>query len=302
MQLSSFDLNLLVSLDALLAESSVTRAAERLHVGQPAMSATLGRLRRIFDEPLLVQRGRVLTTTPFADSLRAPVAAVLSQVEAIVNLGRSFDPSTDARVFTVIASDYVALVLLRPLIERLQAVAPSVQIRVRPVDGLDSAGQLNRGEVDLVIAPEEFLPHPVPKLSEPLFEDEFVCVMDAGAATRSGPLTPEGFSELPYLVSNHGSIDSIVEARFDALGVQRNVEMVANSFVMAPFLLPGTRLVTVIQRKLALLLMADRRFGVLATPVELDRIVERMVWSPRHATDPGHEWFRSQLRDLATSL
>ena len=119
MNLRSIDLNLLVSLDALLNESSVSRAADRMRVGQPAMSATLARLRALFDNPLLVRVGRELRLTPFAEALREPLAEVLAGIEAVVNAGVAFDPATSSRTFTVMASDYVALVLLRPLMERL---------------------------------------------------------------------------------------------------------------------------------------------------------------------------------------
>lgn len=302
MQLGNFDMNLLVALDALLAESSVTKAAERLRVGQPAMSATLGRLRRTFNDPLLVRTGRSLTLTPFAETLREPLTRVLLEIDGIVNVGSSFDPATDKRSFTVMASDYVALVLLRPLIERLQETAPGVQLRIRPVDGSDVLKRLGAGQVDLVIAPLEFLPAAAGARSERLFEDAFVCVVDS-ANPDPDPTTREEFARAPYLVSNQGSTSSIVEARLDALGVARNVEMVANSFVMAPFLLPGTRLMTVIQAKLAALLMGDdSTFRTFAPPVELERLVELMAWSPRQDADRGHQWLRAQIRALATQI
>lgn len=301
-QPGSFDLNLLLALDALLAESSVTRAADRLRVGQPAMSATLGRLRQVFNDPLLVRSGRSLVLTPFAQALREPVAAVIAQVDTIINLGSTFDPATDDRAFTIVASDYVALVLLRPLIERLQTTAPRVQIRVRPVDDSDVSTRLGRGEADLAVAPNEFLPPGADVRTERLFEDRFVCVVDAAnPAPDAADLAT--FSRTPYLVSNQGVRPSLVEARLDALGVSRNVEVVANSFVMAPFLLPGTRLVTVIQRRLAHLLMGDvSTFRTFDPPVDLGPLVELMIWSPRQDADTGHQWLRAQIRALAEHI
>jgi len=303
MRLESFDLNLLVALDALLTERNVSRAAERLLVGQPAMSATLRRLRMVFDDPLLVRDGRRLKATPLAESLREPVAEILAQVESVLNARTTFDPLVDRRTFTIIASDYVALVLLRPLMERLQVRAPNVQIHMRPVEGMDGLDQLSRNNVDLVIAPKELLARPLNAPSEPLFRDRFVCVVDGRRRDLADGVTAAEFSRMPYLVSNHGRQPSIVESRLDDLGVERNVEMVANSFVMAPFLLPGTNLVTVIQEKLALLLMGDgSKFTIFSPPVELDDIVELMVWNPKHTDDAGHEWLRGQLRELAEHI
>lgn len=303
MRLESFDLNLLVALDALLTERNVSRAAERLLVGQPAMSATLRRLRLVFDDPLLVREGRRLKATPLAESLSQPVAEILTRVESVLNARSTFDPLVDGRTFTIIASDYVALVLLRPLLERLQSLAPNVQIHMRPVEGMDALEQLSRNNVDLVIAPKELLARPNTAPSEPLFRDRFVCVVDGQRQDLVDGITADEFSRMPYLVSNHGRQPSIVESRLDDLGVSRNVEMVANSFVMAPFLLPGTNLVTVIQEKLALLLMGDgSKFTILSPPVELDDIVELMVWNPKHTNDAGHEWLRGQLRELAAHI
>lgn len=302
MQLGSVDLNLIVALDALLAERSVSRAADRLLVGQPAMSSTLARLRALFNDPLLVRDGRTLKATPFAESLVEPVRAVLAQLESIINVGISFDPLVDSRTFSIIASDYVALVLLRPLIERLQVTAPNVQIHVHPV-APDNLDQLRRSQVDLLIMPKELLPAHLQFPNESLFGDTFVCVVDAANPLAHGGLDIAEFSRLPYLACNQGVMPSIVEARLDALGVTRNVEMVAQSFVMAPFLLPGTRLVTVIQKKLAELLMADdRKYRILESPVELSEISEIMAWAPKQNVDAGHEWLRAQLRELAAQI
>lgn len=303
MNVNSFDLNLLIALDALLAESHVSRAADRLLIGQPAMSATLARLRLVFDDPLLVRDGRGLKPTPFALTLKKPVSAILAQVHSLINTRTQFDPANDERTFTVLASDYVALVLLRPLIERLQDIAPNVQIHVRPVGDTDVIDRLLRSQIDLIIMPKELLP---PRLGVPsalLFEDRFVCVADANNPDVGNRLTTDQFSQLPYLVSSHGVLPSIVEDRFDAAGITRRTEMVAGTFVMAPFLIPGTRLITVIQEKLATLLLADTsKFRILPTPEELDPISELMVWSPKNTSDVGHEWLRGELLELAEQI
>lgn len=302
MQLGSVDLNLIVALDALLAERNVSRAADRLMVGQPAMSSTLARLRTLFNDPLLVREGRALKATPFAESLVEPVRAVLAQLESIINVGAAFDPLADSRTFSIIASDYVALVLLRPLLERLPTIAPNVQIHVHPVEP-DHMDLLRRSQVDLIIMPKEVLPLNLGFPSEELFIDTFVCVADAANPDVGDSVDAAVFSRLPYLTSNQGTMPSIVERRLDAADVSRKVEMVAQSFVMAPFLLPGTRLITIIQRKLADLLMSDHtKYRVIQTPVDLDEISEIMVWTPKQTSDPGHEWLRAQLRDLARDI
>ncbi|MCS5723041.1 LysR substrate-binding domain-containing protein [Herbiconiux sp. CPCC 203407] len=302
MNLRSIDLNLLVSLDALLNESSVSRAAERMLVGQPAMSATLARLRALFDNPLLVRVGRELRLTPFAEALREPLTDVLTGIEAVVNSGVAFDPATSSRTFTVMASDYVALVLLRPLMERLRNVAPGVRLVITPV-GPDLLMQLGRSQTDAVVVPREILPPRLDLPHETLFEDTFVCVTDAAVLTEpDSAFTVEDLTAMPYLQSNQGQMTTLVDGRLRALGIQRDPEVVTTSFVMAPFLLPGTNLFTVVQRRLALELMGDdARYRIFPPPVNLGVITETMVWSPRHGADPGHRWLRGQLGDLASA-
>ncbi|GGF30497.1 LysR family transcriptional regulator [Subtercola lobariae] len=301
MQLASVDLNLLVALDALLAERNVSRAAERLMVGQPAMSSTLGRLRSLFNDPLLVREGRVLRATAFAESLVEPVRAVLAQIEAIVNVGTAFDPLTDHRIFSIMASDYVALVLLRPLLERLPALAPNVQIHVRPLETVP-VDSVRRNQTDLLIMPRELMPSHLDLPFEELFTDRFVCVVDKDNPVVGAELDREQFSELPYLQLNQGLMTSIIETRLDELGVVRNIEMVAQSFVMAPFLLPGTRLVAIVHERFARELMSDGHFRILQPPFELATIGEGMVWAPRQTADAGHRWLRGQLAELARDI
>lgn len=298
MELASFDMNLLVALDALLSEESVSRAAERLRVGQPAMSSTLARLRRTLGDPLLVRSGRGLERTAFADSLQEPLAEILRDVERFLNAGAAFDPSSSRRSFTVLASDYVALVLLRPLIERLSNIAPNISVRVAPVDA-GIMENIRRGLVDLAIYPAEVLPTNHPFRSEPLFDDDFVCVTDIVNDAVEDSITVEQLSSLPYLAASQGLLGSLADQRLDEANIARNTTMVAQSFVMAPFLLPGTRMYTIIQRRLATLLMPEAHFKVLQPPIPIAAIHELMIWSPRRGADAGHVWLREQLQITA---
>lgn len=148
--LRRIDLNLLVSLDALLAECNVTRAAERLHLSQPALSAQLAKLRQIFGDPLLLpaETGRGMTPTARALALAAPLSSALKDLEAVVCHQPSFDPFTDVRTFQVAANDNAMTVIGLPLIEKLSAHAgPGVRIAFRTPEVALIAGQMERGEV-----------------------------------------------------------------------------------------------------------------------------------------------------------
>jgi DNA-binding transcriptional LysR family regulator len=299
MTLAGIDLNLLAALDALLSEGNVTRAAERMSVGQPAMSASLRRLRKHFDDPLLVREGRKLVPTPLAESLVAPVHEALTAVEAVMGASQPFDPAHDQRTFTIVASDYVTLILLRPLFRRLATEAPEVRVNVVPMQP-DFADQLRRGHADLLITPTAVagqlsLPH------TRLFSDRFLLACDRDNPDVGEHVTPEQFSRLPYLSYSVGPLAVLADSELDEVGVERRVEVRTQSFVIAPFLLTGTRLVSMVQERLARLVADQARLRLLEPPVALRPIVEAMYWSPRHTSNPAHTWLRELIAEIAAT-
>jgi DNA-binding transcriptional LysR family regulator len=297
--LAGVDLNLLVAFDALMAECSVTRAAARLSVGQSAMSATLGRLRRLFDDPLLVRQGRVLVPTPVAVSLVDPVHDVLTTIRREVLPTRSgFDPAVDQRVFTVMTSDYVALVFLRPLLAQLVREAPSVRLHVRPV-AADLGEQVRRGLVDLLIVPREILGDTAGLQLGPLFSDRYVCAVDRDNPDVGDSLTVEEFSNQPYLAYDVGGLGSLVERQLDAAGIRRNLEVSTGTFLVAPYLVRGTRLLTLLHERLVSAMPGDLALRLVEPPMPLDPVTEVMAWTTRHEHDPAHVWLRERLLDLA---
>lgn len=301
MKLAGFDMNLLVALDALLTQESVSRAAEQLRVGQPAMSATLARLRSTFGDPLLVKSGRGLKRTALADSLREPLAEILRGVQALVESTDVFDAAVAHRTFTVVASDYVSLVLIRPLIERVGKIAPHVTVSVEPVSA-EQLDQLRRGQIDLVIYPAELLPLNAPFDMEVLFEDEFICVVDQDNDLVGSAIDLETFTELPYLASGHGVLASVADTRLEGAGISLNTTMSTQAFMVAPFLIRGTRMFTITQRRLAILLGSSAGVRIAEPPIPIATIHENMVWTRRRGADAAHAWLREQLRITASSI
>lgn len=299
--LGQVDLNLLAALDALLSERSVTRAAQRRMVGQPAMSTSLGRLRRLFDDPLLVRDGRGMRLTPLAESLEGPVRQLMADTNAVLSVRHRFDPATDERAFTIVASDYVVMVLLRPLLRRLTAEAPRVRIHLRPV-GADHADLLRTGQVDLVIVPWEVLPGHVVFPHERLFTDHFVCVAGAGHPTVGDRMTLAQFQREPYLAYHASPLYPIAEQQLDAAGISRNVEVTTQTFVLAPFLLDGTRLITLLHRRLFDTVQAQARLRTVEVDLPLHPITEVMLWPREPRADPGRAWLRDQLHRLAADF
>jgi DNA-binding transcriptional LysR family regulator len=298
-QLHRLDLNLLLAFEALMAERSVTRAAERMSVGQPAMSASLARLRTFFGDPLLVRDGRSLVPTPRALELTASLNEALDLIDSALRAGRDFDPLTARRTFTVMASDYVLLVLLGPLLAELEAEAPNVRLIIRPV-AVDCAEQINRPALDLLIVPEEV---PAPEAdSARLFSDRFVCALDARHPEVGERLTEEQFRTLPLVSYSAGFTDPMIERRFHELGIDRVTAVGTQSIVIQPLLLAGTRMMAVIPERLGRYFAERAGIRLLDPPRPFDPLHLAVFWGPRAGRDPAHRWLRKRLLRAAAAL
>lgn len=299
MDLTRVDLNLLVAFDTLLSERSVTRAAARLHVGQSAMSSTLGRLRRLLGDEVLVRDGRGLVPTPLAESLVKPVRAVLDDVQGILDGLTEFDPATAARTFSVVASDYTMLTFLTPFIRALDDVAPGVRLWVSP-PGDDFAQAFRRNRTHLMIIPAEVFTEYEEHPHEHLFTERFVCVVDAANPDVGDRITPEEFAAMPYVASSCGHEVAPAEAALDRIGVVRNVEM-TTAFGLAPMLVTGTRRIAVVHERLARAMAAQANLRLVELPFGLPPIHQVMVWTSRVDGDPGHRWLRTRILAAAAT-
>ncbi len=301
MNLKNADLNLLVALDVLLTERNVTRAAERLSLGQPATSAALRRLRRMFDDPLLVRRGRVMELTPLAQTLVAPVREILQGIDGLLSIRPEFNPESDERSFSLMASDYVALILLRPLLARLETVAPNVRVSMFPIT-MPFRTMLSRGEVDLVLFPIEVDPGMRAFPHRTLFTDRYVCTVWNQHPEVGDEITLEMLGRLPYLAYTHVQLASSVETQLDAAGVERREEVSTGSFVVSPLMQRGTRLVALLHERLARAMQEAAELRILEPPLPLKPITEMMFWHPRSEDDPAHRWLRDEVMAMAANI
>lgn len=297
MDLRRIDLNLLVAFDALLDERSVSRAAERLYVGQSAMSATLARLRILFNDPILIRQGRALVATPVAESLIEPIRDILATVSSTLARCGTFDPGTDSRTFSIIASDYVTFVFLRPLLASLLVEAPNVKLHIRPVDA-ESMEELRQNKTDLLITAREAFPRHLEFPHAELFTDRYLCAVDADHPVIRDSITLEQFQTLPYLATSAGHSPSVADMQLDRLGISRNPE-ITTSFTLGFFLLPGTQLVSLVHERLGRGFERQLKIRLLEPPFKLAPITEVMIWSQRNSDDPGHSWLRQRLTELA---
>jgi LysR family nod box-dependent transcriptional activator len=300
MNLSQFDLNLLVSLDALLIERNVTRAGQRVGLSQPAMSGTLSRLRDLFKDELLVRVGRQLELTPLAQELAPQLRRQLQGVEDLLNARRSFVPATEARTFTIAASDYVVFLLLQPLVARLAEQAPNIQLRFIRLDQA-STDRLAEDAIDFVIMPSYLEPH-FP--SEPLFSDRWVCVVWSGNPRIGKSLTEAQYLALPHLAwSMPGDgTGSAADVHLSQLGVQRRIAAWTESFILSPFLVRGTEMATLVHARVARALEQEAQARIVNPPYDLPAIEETLFWNPRRTADPPHVWMRGQVLEAARTI
>jgi DNA-binding transcriptional LysR family regulator len=301
MDLKDIDLNLLVALDILIAERSVTRAADRLCITQSAASATLARLRELFNDPLLVKQGRDLIATPVAQGLVAPVSQFLALVQSAFDRYRDFDPAKDRRTFSIVASDYATLLFLQPLMRTLSIEAPNIHLRIELAD-VNCVEQIRQLDNDLLIVPGDVLPDNGDFIVEPLFSDRYVCVVDADHPDIRSKITLQQFSALPYLATSFGTASSLVERQLDRLGISRNVEITTSGSTLAYFMLQGTRRISLLHEKLGKTVAKKLNLRLLEPPMRLNGSTESIVWMPHNRNDLGHQWLRERLMRHAVSL
>jgi DNA-binding transcriptional LysR family regulator len=289
--LASLDLNLLVSLDALLQQRSVTKAAAQMGLSQPALSASLARLRRHFGDELLTRVGNEYRLTPLAVQLRGLARAALTGVERVFTAQPEFDPASSNREFNLLISDYAVAVLGDTIAELLAEEAPSARLRLtaNTPGAVDQAHQLLLS-TDLLFVPHGF----VSDLSHrDLYRDEWVCIVAADNEAVGEQLTVENLETLPWVVTFHGPTAATPAARQMRMrGIELNIQVVTENFLTVPSLVAGSGRIALLQRRLVELLPLNIGLRQLPPPVEVGPLVEAMWWHPVFDDDPEHAYLR----------
>ncbi|MFF5843484.1 LysR family transcriptional regulator [Streptomyces massasporeus] len=295
-QSSGLDLNLLVALDVLLEEQSVGGAARRLHLSEPAMSRTLGRIRKALGDPVLVRAGRRMVPTPRALAVRAEVSAVVERARALFTPPADTDLRTVTRTFTVLCHDAVAAACGPDLFARAARDTPGIRLRFLAESHVD-APLLREGTADLevgvidTVAPEVHV--------EPLYEDRMMGVARAGHPLLEGELTPERFArEADHLVvSRRGRLRGPVDDALAGLGLTRRVVGSVGTFPASLFVVRTTDLTGLISYWSVPM---ARALGVATfeVPLPLPPLQVGLAWHPRHDADPAHAWLRGAVREI----
>jgi LysR family transcriptional regulator, nod-box dependent transcriptional activator len=307
MQLNRFDLNLLIALDALLHEKNVTRAAERVFLSQPAMSASLQKLRDFFQDQLLERVGREMELTPRARSLVQPVREALLKVQATLGTQPTFDAGTVRRTFTVIATDEAVPELVPRVLGRLAREAPQVQCHVEQVSQT-SLTRLAYGDADLCLSLDitrlyglrEF---PDTLKSVALRPVRWVCAMSQEMAIPGDTMTLADYQALPHIFARpNGHTAPVEELVRRLIGMDLNVRATTQSLLEMLFMLPGSPFAATVPERVARLVLPLVPLKIFALPFAALDGHEILLWHPRNETDPGHTWLRSLFIDVARNL
>jgi LysR family nod box-dependent transcriptional activator len=301
MRFKKLDLNLVVVLDALLAERSVTKAGLRLHASQTTVSDALGRLRQYFNDDLLIQVGRKMVPTPLGESLLKPARSMLLQAEAMVNTKPSFDPGAAVRTFTLMMSDYINTVLVSKVAPALSRIAPQVTLEILPHSAVPWES-LERGETDFLIMPQTYLSADHP--SEQLFEDSFCCIAWKENALLGDTINMDQFMKMGHVITRfgHNRMPAVDEWFFERYGNLRRVEMIAMGFYGVPQAIVGTNRIATIQRTLADYYAQLLPIKILQHDFELPTISEGLQWNRFADSDPGVAWMREVLAEHSATI
>lgn len=296
--LRAIDLNLLVVLEVLLTERHVSRAAQQLHMSQPAVSHALNRLRYLLDDELLVRGDGGFQLTSRALALIEPVQEVLSRVRGIVGPAH-FDPAQACQRFRIAMSDYGAAILLPGLLARLRQSAPGIDIVLVQASREQMLAQVMAGELDLALGVFPTLPQPL--RSSLLFEEHFVCVADkTHPLVRKKNITLDDYLAQPHLlVSVQGESSGEVETVLAERGLQRRIAAIMPHFLLAPQAVVGTDLLLTIASRVVARQCDTHALQQLILPFTVPSFSFVQVWHGRNEDKSGHSWLRGQINDSA---
>jgi DNA-binding transcriptional LysR family regulator len=304
MHLSSVDLNLLVVLDALLAERNVTRAASRVGISQSAASHALARLRALTGDELLVRGRDGMVPTLRAEELALPLREALAAISRALAPPRPFDPGTASGKIIIGTSDYGELVLVPLVVARLAREAPGIELRVLGLPD-DLATPLATAMVDLAIAPLDPEDKRAGMYAKKLFEEKFICVVRKGHPLATKKLTVARFAAASHaLISPRGKEGGLVDDALAQLGMKRRVAVAVPHFLVAPYLVAASDLILTLADRIARVLAGPLGLVVLAPPAELGLkgFAISAVWHERTHGDATQRWVREVILEEAAAI
>lgn len=308
MNLSSFDLNLLRVLDALLREKSTVKAAERVGLSQPAVSSALGRLRHSLGDALFLRRGQGLEPTDYARSIAIPLRVILDDLESLLRGPPKFDPASSNASFKLSGSDFFAEMLMPKLAEQVSKLAPGMRVQLVDLVPDNYIGTLERYEVDLALIPATQFPDWVDH--RPMFWSSFSVIARRGhprlkrAGVMAGSVLPiDLFCDLGHvLFSPEGKLKAMGDAALARVGRERRVIMTLPVFSGVYRAVSESDLVALIPTQLATTMGPKVGFDWYLPPMPIDPALITMIWHKRSTATPSHRWLRDLITEILTPL
>jgi DNA-binding transcriptional LysR family regulator len=297
--LSNFNLNLLLALDGLLSQRSVTAAAKRVRVTPSAMSHSLSELRELLGDPLLVRSGRGMVLTPRAEALVGPLHTLLMDAERLLGGGVTFDPATTTRRFVIAATDFLATVLMPALLEATAREAPGTTLEIVPSSRRGNAWLLETGDVDLALGA---IVDDAPGIRRTdLLTEGFSCAARKGHPRIDGALDLDAYVETPHLLITLGDDagPTWVDRALAKLGRKRHVAARVRYFMAAPLIVAQSELLVTAPSMLIRYFAELVPLQVLRPPIDLPTFPEEIYWHQRFDEDAAHKWFRELVKKTA---
>jgi DNA-binding transcriptional LysR family regulator len=296
-----YDLNLLRVFLALMQERSVTRAAERLGITQPALSNSLNRLRDILHDPLFIRERYGMQPTAKAEQLAPVIMEAIAQLDSLVLGQQAFDPMQSNMLVTIAPNSYVEYVLIPAVVARLQALAPGIKLRITPYgNDLAETGVIS-GTTALVMG--RFVDPPDNLVVQHLMDDSLACVVRTDHPDIGDTITKTQYETMKHVnVMPPGKMRAGLFQALDRHGLKREVAVSVTHFLSVPEVIATTDYCTTLPSQICRRLQGDRRLKILPTPVDLGTFPIDMAWHVRYRHDPAHRWLRTMIEEVARSL
>lgn len=303
MDFKGLDLNLLAAFDALMIERNVTRAAARVGVSQPAMSAALGRLRTLFADPLFLRSAEGLLPSARAWEMARPVSTALQTIETALLTQPAFNPAQASSTFNLGMSDYPAFVLLPQLTQTLSELAPNITLNVHAFNARDDAvNLLDAGTIDAAIG---ILPTQTEGriLTRPLLRDEFITLVRQDHPAVQQGMDLETFLSLAHvLVSPEGDRYGLVDQALAQMGRQRRIGLTLPHMFAAPTIVAHSNYVTTLMKRVVLKSAELHRLALFPTPVAMPEIELHLIWHKRNGNHQAQQWLREEIFNVAAKV
>lgn len=301
MDLRGIDLNLLLVFRSLMETGNTTRTAERLGLSQPAVSRALGKLRAVFNDPLMLKGAKGMLLTERADQLKAPLIDLLDQLKNFFDQTK-FDPLSSDRVFRLTTTDYGAIILLTKLMPLLAAQAPSVALEILPFSS-EMIRQLGEGHTDFALYSDE--PVPSALRTRALFIETYSCLIRKGhplLASDEHPLSLDNFLRWPHaLVSIRGGRVGAVDEALASIGLARKISLWIPYFATAAAIVAESDLLLTLPTRAAAQLASLAPLTLLPVPIEVERFGYRLLWHDRSQQDEGATWMRGLIYEALST-